>query len=128
MSLTLQTRGIVFTKQTLLIYNFGLALTFVVIGALTMATFEQLLNRPAAAIPPFDAASAQAIREEEDIERLRSRAAFYFELGRDLKRARYSDTDTLVRDFRFLCFLLGAIFTVGGAMSLVTVKISSKKK
>jgi hypothetical protein len=113
----------VFTKRTLLIYNFGLALTFAVIGALTMATFEHFLNRPATAIPPFDVASSQAIREEQDIEKLRTRAAFYFDLGRDLKRARYSDTDTLVRDFRFLCFLLGAIFTVGGAMSLVTLKI-----
>ena len=113
-----------FTKRTLLIYNFGLALLFVVVGTLTMATFEHFLNRPAAAIPPFDTASARAIREEPDLEKLRGRAAFYFELGRDLKRARYADTDTLVRDFRFLCFLLGAIFTVGGAMSLVTLKMA----
>jgi hypothetical protein len=118
----------VFTKRTLLIYNFGLALLFLVIGMLTMATFEHFLNRPPAAIPPFDAASAQAIRTEQEIEQLRSRAVFYFELGRDLKRARYSDTDTLVRDFRYLCFLLGAIFTVGGAMSLVTMKIASTQK
>jgi hypothetical protein len=117
----------VFTRHTVLIYNFGLAIIFLVIGALTMATFEQFLNRPAAAIPPFDAASAQAIREEQDIERLRARAAFYFELGRDLKKARHSDTDSLVRDFRFLCFLLGAIFTVGGAISLITAKIVEGK-
>ena len=68
------------------------------------------------------AASAKAIHEEQDIERLRGRATFYFELGRDLKRARYSDTDTLVQDFRSLCFLLGAIFAVGGAMSVVTLR------
>ena len=111
-----------FSKRTLLIYNFGLAMLFVVIGALTMTTFEHFLNRPAAAIPPFDAASAKAIREERDIERLRMRATHYFDLGRDLKRARYSDTDTLVRDFRSLCFLLGAIFIVGGTMSLVALK------
>jgi hypothetical protein len=116
-----------FSKRTLLIYNFGLALLFLVIGALTMATFESFLNRPAAAIPPFDAASAKAIHEEQDLERLRGRAAYYFELGRDLKRARYSDTDTLVRDFRFLCFLLGAIFTVGGAMSVVTMKAATPR-
>ena len=108
-----------FTKRTLLIYNFGLALLFVVVGALSLFTFEHFLNRRAVAIPPFDFASSQAIHAEQDIERLRSRAAFYFDLGRDLKLARYSDTDTLVRDFRYLCFLLGAIFTVGGAMSLV---------
>ena len=116
-----------FTQRTLLIYNFGLALTFVVIGALSLLTFEHFLNRPAAAIPPFDSASSQAIHTEQDIERLRSHAVFYFALGRDLKRARYSDTDTLVRDFRFLCFLMGLIFTVGGAMSLVAVKAGAPK-
>ena len=116
-----------FTKRTLLIYNFGLAVLFLIVGALTVSTFEHFLNRPAAAIPPFDAASAKAIHEEQDIEHLRARATFYFELGRDLRKARYSDTDTLVRDFRFLCFLLGAIFAVGGMMSLVIVKIGAPK-
>ena len=116
-----------FTKRTLLIYNFGLAVLFLIVGALTVSTFEHFLNRPAAAIPPFDAASAKAIHEEQDIEHLRARATFYFELGRDLRKARYSDTDTLVRDFRFLCFLLGAIFAVGGMMSLVIVKIGALK-
>ena len=114
-----------FTKRTLLIYNFGLAMLFVVIGALSLFTFEHFLNRRAVAIPPFDIASLQAIRSEQDMEKLRTRATFYFELGRDLKRARYSDTDTLVRDFRFLCFLLGAIFAVGGGMSVLTMKINS---
>jgi len=117
----------VLTKRTLLIYNFGLALTFVVIGALSLLTFEHFLTRPAAAIVPFDSASSQAIQTEQDIERLRTHAAFYFQLGRDLKRARYSDTDTLVRDFRYLCFLLGAIFAVGGAMSLAAVKVGAPK-
>ena len=56
-----------------------------------------------------------------------SKHMFYFELGRDLKRARYSDTDTLARDFRFLCFLLGAIFVVGGAISHVTVKAAARR-
>lgn len=116
-----------FTKRTLLIYNFGLALLFVVVGALTMATFEHFLNRPAAAVAPFDAASAKAIHEEQDIEKLRARATFYFELGRGFRKARYSDTDTLVRDFRFLCFLLGAIFTVGGSMALTAFKINAPK-
>ena len=111
-----------FTKRTLLIYNFGLALIFAVVGALSLLTFEHFLIRPATVIPPFDAASLKAIQEEPDMEKLRARAAFYFELGRDLKRARYSDTDALVRDFRFLCFLLGGIFAVSGAMSAATLR------
>ena len=109
------------TRRTLIIYNFGAALLFVVIGALSLLTFDRLLDRPAV-LPPFDPASAKAIQEEPDLERLRSQAAFYFELGRELKRARYSDTDTLIRDFRTLCFLLAVIFAVGGAMSLQATK------
>ena len=109
------------TRRTLLIYNFGIAMIFVVIGALSLFTFEHFLSKPAI-VPPFDPASAQAIQEEQDIERLRHRAAFYFELGRDLKRARYSDTDTLIHDFRFLCFLLGAIFALGGGMSILVTR------
>jgi hypothetical protein len=115
------------TRRTLLIYNFGIALTFIVIGALSLITFEHLLSR-STIVPPFDPASATAIQEEQDIERLRHRAAFYFELGRDLKRARYSDTDTLIHDFRFLCFLLGAVFALGGVMSFVVTKTYTPKR
>jgi len=110
----------------LLIYNFGIATIFVVIGMLSLLTFEHLLSKPAI-MPPFDPASAQAIHDEQDIERLRHRAAFYFELGRDLKRARYSDTDTLIHDFRYLCFLLGAVFSLGGAMSFLVTRTSASK-
>lgn len=109
------------TRRTLIIYNFGIALLFVVIGALSLFAFERFLDRPAV-LPPFDPGSAKAILEEQDPERLRSQATFYFELGRELKRARYSDTDTLIHDFRSLCFLLGIIFAVGGAMSLRVTK------
>ncbi len=109
------------TRRTLLIYNFGIALIFVIVGTLSLMTFEHFLSRPAI-LPPFDNASAKAIQEEQDLERLRTQASFYFELGRELKRARYSDTDTLIRDFRRLCFLLGVIFAVGGAMSFTVTR------
>ena len=115
------------TRRTLIIYNFGAALLFAVIGMLSLFTFDHLLSRPAV-LPPFDPASAKAIQEEPDIERLRSQAAFYFDLGRDLKRARYSDTDSLVRDFRSLCFLLTVVFAAGGAMSLQVTKGMATKR
>ena len=111
-------------QRTQLIYQFGLALIFIVVGTLSLVTYDQFLSRPSI-VPPFDAASQTAIREEPDIEKLRARAAFYFELGRDLKRARYSDTDTLIHDFRFLCFLLSAIFAVGGGLA---VAVSYKRR
>jgi len=105
-------------RRTLLIYNFGIALVFVMIGLLSFLTLDPFTNR-SAIVPPFDPASHTAMQEEQDVERLRSRAIFYFELGRELKRARYADTDSRFSDFRYLCFALAAAFALGGAMSLV---------
>jgi hypothetical protein len=111
----------VITRQALLIYNFGLAIAFVVIGALSLLTYERFVDRPVI-LPPFDSASLKAIKDETDPERLRMHAAFYFELGRDLKRARYADTDTGARDFRIVCFLVGGILTLGGFMVIALTK------
>ena len=103
------------TRQTLLLYNFGLAIAFVLMGTLSLLTFERLIDRPVIQ-PPFDPASLTAIKEETDVDRLRSKAAFYFELGRDLKRARYADTDTGARDFRIVCFLVAGLLAIGGVL------------
>ena len=107
--------------RTLLIYNFGIALIFVVIGLLSLVTLDPFTNR-SAIVPPFDPASHVAMQEEQDVERLRSRAIFYFELGRELKRARYADSDSRFGEFRFLCFALAAAFALGGAMSLAATR------
>jgi hypothetical protein len=109
------------TRRTLLLYNFGIALTFVAIGVLSLFALDPFTNR-SAIVPPFDPASHAAIQEEQDVERLRSRAAFYFELGRELKRARYADSNSLFYQFRYMCFLLGAVFALGGIISLGATK------
>ena len=101
------------TRRTLLLYNFGIALIFVAIGVLSLFALDPFTNR-SAIVPPFDPSSHAAIQEDQDVERLRSRATFYFELGRELKRARYADSNTLFSEFRYMCFLLGAIFALGG--------------
>ena len=108
------------TPRLLLLYNFGLAILFAAIGLLSMLAFEPVINR-AAIVPPFDSASRQAIHEEQDMERLRSRAAYYFELGRDLKRARYVDAGTLYADARRLCFVVSVAFILGGLFSLAVL-------
>lgn len=108
------------TRRTLLIYNFGIALVFVAVGLLSLFTFDPFTNRTVQ--PPFDPASHQAILAEQDLEHLRSRAVFYFDLGRDLKRARYADTDTFFHDFRFVCFILGAVFALGGTMAYLVTR------
>jgi hypothetical protein len=109
------------TPRLLLFYNFGIALLFVVVGILSMVALEPLINRPVV-VPPFDIASQQAIHAEQDLEKLRARAAFYFELGRDLKRARYADTDTLFADLRRLCFLVALAFAIGGVLSVLVLR------
>jgi len=107
----------VITPRLLVLYNFGIAFLFVVIGLLSLFIFEPLVTR-AQIVPPFDPASQKAMQEETDIEKLRSRAIFYFELGRDLKRARYSDTDTLFADMRKVCFMISIAFALGGVLVL----------
>jgi hypothetical protein len=109
------------TPRLLLLYNFGIALLFVVIALFSMAILEPALTRTAV-VPPFDVASQNAIHAEQDLERLRARAAFYFELGRDLKRARYADTDTLFADLRKISFAIAIAFAIGGVLSFQVIK------
>jgi hypothetical protein len=108
------------TRKTLLIYNFGIALIFAAIGLLSVFAMDAFTNRTV--MPPFDEASHVAIQEETDIEHLRSRAAFYFELGRDLKRARYIDSDIVFNDLRSFCFILAAVFSLGGVMAFLATR------
>ena len=115
------------TRQTLLLYNFGLAIAFVLMGALSLLTFERVIDRPVVQ-PPFDPTSLTVIREETDVEKLRAKAAFYFELGRDLKRARYSDADTGARDFRVVCFLVAVLMAIGGGMLIIFTRPETPKK
>ncbi len=105
------------SRRTLVIYNFGLAVLFLLVGLLGVYAL-QAANRPVA-VPPFDQASQVAIAEEKDMERLRSRSLFYFELARDLKRARYSDQDEHFSAFRTVFFVAAIIFAIGGLMTLM---------
>src|SRR5262245_26715102 len=96
-------------------------------GALSLLTFERLIDRPVVQ-PPFDPSSLTVIREETDVDKLRAKAAFYFELGRDLKRARYSDADTGARDFRIVCFLVAGLLAIGGGMIVIFTRAEAPKK
>ena len=108
------------TRRTLLLYNFGIALIFVMIGLLSLVALDPFTNRTV--LPPFDRASHTAIQEDQDLENLRARAIFYFELGRDLKNARYIDSDTLFHDARSMCFILAAVFTLGGVLAFLVTR------
>ncbi len=109
------------TPRLLLFYNFGIALLFAALGVLSLLALEPTFNRQAI-VPPFDVASLNAIRSEQDMEQLRSRAAFYFELGRDLKRARYADAGSLFADLRKVSFAIALAFGVGGILSAAVTR------
>jgi hypothetical protein len=109
------------TPRLLLLYNFGLAVLFVVLGFVSLAVLEPVFTRQVA-IPPFDRSSLEAIRSEPDIEKLRTRATYYFELGRDLKQARYSDTGSVMADLRKFCFALGLVFGIGGVLTFAVLR------
>lgn len=107
--------------RTLLFYNFSIAAIFVLVALFSAFALEPLFSKPAL-LPPFDAASHQAIHTEKDIELLRNRAAFYFELARGLKEARYADTSVLFSDMRKISIALGLAFAVGGILSLLVLR------
>lgn len=109
------------TPRLLLLYNFGLAFFFVILGFISLVILEPVFTRQVT-IPPFDRTSLEAIRSEPDIEKLRTRATYYFELGRDLKQARYSDTGSVMADVRSFCFALGLVFSVGGLLTLAALR------
>ena len=109
------------TGRTLLFYNFSIAAIFVAVALFSAFALEPLVSKPAV-LPPFDAANHQAIHSETDIERLRTRAAFYFELARGLKEARYADTSVFFADLRKICVALGIAFAVGGILTVIALR------
>ncbi len=109
------------TPRLLLVYNFGLSVLFVLLGFVSLVVLEPIFTRQVA-IPPFDRASLEAIRSERDVEKLRARATYYFELGRDLKQARYSDTGSVMADLRAFCFALGLVFSLGGVLTFAVLR------
>lgn len=112
--------------RTLLLYNFSIAAIFLVVALFSAVALEPLVSKPAL-LPPFDAASHQAVHTEKDIELLRNRAAFYFELARGLKEARYADTSVLFSDLRRFCVALALAFAVGGVLTVLVLRKHSTR-
>jgi hypothetical protein len=110
----------VITRRALLIYNFGIALILVVVGFVSVYAVEAL-QQPSrlTEMPTFDADSRQAVEQQKDIEPLRARALFYFDLARELKKARSVDTTRLFYDARTLAIMVAGLFALAGVMLLV---------
>lgn len=109
------------TRRTLLIFNFGVAALFLLVGGLSV--YAMSLVQPGASqlsVPPaFTASALRSISEEREVERLRSTAIFYYELARDMRKARHAATEGYLYDVRLLSFFVAGLFFIGGLLVLL---------
>ena len=56
---------------------------------------------------------------QQAVEAVRSRALFYFDVARDLRRARAEDDVGIYQDARILCFAVAGLFVLGGILGLL---------
>jgi len=107
------------TRRTLLLYNFGLAVLLVFIGAMSILGADASQIKRLNDLPNFNAEALNYILEEQDIEKLRSRSQFYFDVARDLKRARTDDSSKVFKDASTLAFFVAALFAIGGVLQIL---------
>jgi hypothetical protein len=114
------------TRRTLLLYNFGIAGLLVFIGALSMLGVDAAQIKRLNDLPNFNAEARAGITDEQDIERLRTRSVFYFEVARDLKRARSDDSSKVFKDASTLAFFVAALFAVSGGLQILYSRLRRK--
>jgi len=102
-----------------MIYNFGIAFIFLVIGLLTAHTLDVIRPNRQVEAQTLVKLSRDAILEESNLEQLRSRAIFYFELARDLRKAKTEEIEHGFYDIRLLTFVVAGVFTFGGLLLLL---------
>jgi hypothetical protein len=106
------------TRRTLLIFNFGVAVLFTLVGLLSIYVLSVV--QPGAsqvAVPPaFNTEALRSITEENDNDKLRSRAIFYYELARDFRKSRHAATEGYLYDVRLLSFFVAGLFVIGGLL------------
>ena len=108
------------TRRTLLIFNFGIAVLFTMVGLVSIYVLSVVQPNPRQIeVPPaFNVSALRNLSEETDLEKLRSQAIFYYELARDFRKARYAATEGYLYDVRLLSFFVAGLFAVGGLMVL----------
>jgi hypothetical protein len=114
------------TRRTLLLYNFGIAGLLAFIGAMSILGADAAQIKRLNDLPSFNAESRAYVTDEQDLERLRSRTLFYFDVARDLKRARTDDSSKLFKDVSTLAFFVAALFAIGGAMEVLHARLRRK--
>jgi hypothetical protein len=114
------------TRRTLLLYNFGIAGLLAFIGAMSIVGADAAQIRRLNDLPNFNAEARAYLDQEQDLEKLRSRSLFYFDVARDLKRARTDDSSQVFKDASTLAFFVAALFAVSGVMQLLYSRARKK--
>ena len=89
------------------------------IGALGMVGADAAQIKRLNDLPSFNAEARSFIADEPDLERLRSRSLFYFDVARDLKRARTDDSSRVFKDASTLAFFVAVLFAISGGLLLL---------
>jgi hypothetical protein len=112
------------TRRTILIFNFGVAALFLIVGGLSIYVQGVLQPDPShLRVPPaFDVPAMQSILDEKDEEQLRSKALFYYQLARDFRKARYEANEGYLSELRWLSFFVAGLFAIGGGLVLAPRK------
>jgi len=110
----------VVTHRALVIYNFGIALILFAIGLASVLAGDNAAQQSSrlTQLPTFDEGSRQALEQQADLEQLRARTLFYFDLAKELKRARNIDTTRYFYDARTAVWILATLFVLAGLMVL----------
>jgi len=107
------------TRRALLIYNFGIALVFLLGGLLSVYVRDFVQPNRLVAAGVLASESREAIASEQELERLRAQALFYFDLSRDVRKARSQDAEQALREFRILALFVAALFALGGGLLIL---------
>ena len=105
-----------------MIYNFGIAFIFLAIGLLTAHTMDVLRPNRQVEGQALVKLSRDFVLEETDLEKLRSRTVFYFELAQDLRKAKTEEIEHGFYDLRLVTFIVAGVFTLGGLLLLLLPK------
>jgi hypothetical protein len=107
----------VITRRTLLIFQFGGCLVFILSGLVSTYTITTLMPSVGkGVIQGLEASSRQALVEEEDVEQVRNKGLYYFDLAEGLKQAQASEELSILETVRHFCYLLAAVFGLGGLL------------
>jgi hypothetical protein len=106
------------TRRTLLIFQLGNCLAFVLVGLLSTYTITTLLPSVGKAVilQTLDVPARKSLSEEEDIEHMRGRALYYFDLAAELKQAHGNEELGILETVRYVCYVMAALFGVGGLL------------